>query len=61
MQRNDEEMSSVTEKIASKIFILEAFRSSNPIKTFSIKHLTLVKMLSFNIKFPMIYDFSLKL
>lgn len=40
----------VTEKIAFKKFVLRAFRSSNPIKTFPIKHLTLVKMLSSNIK-----------
>lgn len=53
------EMRPVTEKISFKLFILEAFRSSNPIKTFSIKHLTLVKILSFNTKLPMVYDINL--
>lgn len=43
-------MRPVTEKIAFKKFVLNAFRSSNLIKTFPIKHLTLVKMLSSNNK-----------
>lgn len=44
------DMRPVTEKIAFKKFVLNAFRSSNLIKTFPIKHLTLVKMLSSNNK-----------